>query len=177
MALPESRDLTLATGTQIPSTLLNNVQDAIISFAAKQTYIPASPSWYRDLTGTIDWIFSEAAGGWATVSTDTGAILIPIDGLNSGKTLLSVSIFVRNNVGADTPDLSVVRRAHTGTALTDVEAAVPISVGAGWKDLDIDPDHSVDPATYSYYIKLDEPGTFTGNFAISAARFSEVQAL
>ncbi|KKK94428.1 hypothetical protein LCGC14_2682950, partial [marine sediment metagenome] len=30
MALPSSRDITLAEGTQIPSTLLNNLQDMII---------------------------------------------------------------------------------------------------------------------------------------------------
>ncbi len=46
MALPQSRDITIAPGSQIPSTLLNNLQDAIVARTHGAVWVRVDPtSW------------------------------------------------------------------------------------------------------------------------------------
>ncbi len=65
MALPTTRDITLAPGSQIPSTLLNNLQDAIISGAHGLL-------WHK--IGAADWNGNSAQINAATISFASASI-------------------------------------------------------------------------------------------------------
>ena len=109
MTLPLTRDITLASKTQIPSTLLNNLQDMIIGGKHGPKTKKISPSSYE----------SQATHGFADnkgtySASDNGDVGF---GLNDGERILSYGVLTENFSAAGDHFILLLSRADSGVAV------------------------------------------------------------
>jgi hypothetical protein len=99
MALPVSRDLTFAPGTQIPSAVLNNIQDMIIGgrHGEYEIYLPPAAGLSRHNLTDLEFQFfiSNFNNTAATGIFVVWPIVAPV-----GSALTEVKYYVENNAAA-----------------------------------------------------------------------------
>ncbi len=123
MALPLTRDITLASGTQIPSTLLNNLQDMIIGGKSgpRTLVIPAAMIAQENATYLLN---NNTLRFSASANSDCPVLL------NTGDRITSYSIVTRNSIAADKINFSLAKSAETVLTFLDGVTATDTS-GAG----------------------------------------------
>lgn len=134
MALPTSRDVTFAPGSQIPSSVLNNIQDNIIGAKHGDVtrYIPipiiqttgTSPS-LGDFFGNITTPISSNSPYYTAAGTGAvpdGRIAVPLP-ISIGDRIKQIDAFVYDNAGGS------VNIALTKHLLTGVPPGTTSSIG------------------------------------------------
>ncbi len=123
MALPTSRDITLASKTVIPSTLLNNIQDMIVGRKhGLQTLVIPTPAAMaeRGATGSgsaLDTEFGIGDARWRLAAGDATTLAYPIM-LPVGTRIIAYS--VHGEVLTDGDDFDVGLRRQPGTSTSGV---------------------------------------------------------
>jgi hypothetical protein len=125
--LPTSRTVTLATGDALPSNLVNEIQDVIVSEHASRA---------ADRTGSlagVDFIVQSGTASYNTtgdIASTASCVLIASIPLRVGDTIKSVSVVFDSATGTvDVTDFHVDRIALNGTA-TGLGSTTVNNIGA-----------------------------------------------
>lgn len=121
MALPQSRDITLAPGTQIPSSLLNNLQDFLVDGRFHQS----TTKQIHVSKGTGAGV-TYAGGRVAMTAGDTldiGLDVVATENISSYAVTLNV------DTGGDQNDMQLIRRTGGGSESVLDTTAAPTTVG------------------------------------------------
>lgn len=102
MALPNDRDATISSATQIPSTLLNNIQDMIIGgkHGEVRRLMPAS-MFYNTVTDDADLSFNLGTEGYTWEFTGAGGDLAGALSLNVGERIKDMFVTVQPGTVGD----------------------------------------------------------------------------
>lgn len=119
MTLPSSRDITLATGTQIPSTLLNTLQDMIIGDKH-------GPKTIQIGIGLSAGSGSASAALYVLVITGSVATTMSIP-LHIGDRIISADVWIQDDTGVnETVTASIAELDHATGVAIDVKNGVSV---------------------------------------------------
>lgn len=119
MALPNSRDITLAPGTQIPSSLLNNLQDFLID-----------GRFHATTTKIVHASKGQGSAGYASGRTAIGAGEfwdLPLDVVAS-ENISSYAVVITVFTNGDQTDMQLIRRTGGGAESVQDTTACPTTV-------------------------------------------------
>jgi hypothetical protein len=152
MALPTSRDVTLAPGSQVPATLLNNAQDAIVRHELGQR---GARSRTYQMSEVWPHSFTIAAGtGYATAVS--GIIRVPLRRLLVGERITSVACRLVDNNPIDHVTLKLFRLDDTAVSPAGVQiGATQTSVNGSVQLLTLSGLTETVLAGRTYYVEME----------------------
>jgi hypothetical protein len=138
--LPVARDVTLSDGSEVPSSLINNLQDGIVSlFGSRRKKLGPSSAQFISGPGTLP-DGRTATGGAVTFEVD-----LPVE---EGSQINSVKVWLnQTNAGAARATVGIysVTNNNVYVLLNSVEngnAAVAAAAGTGWTSVTVTPSNS-----------------------------------